>query len=335
MLTYPFTSDADADALRWPDDDERRVSPRLANPLSDEQPKLRAAILPTLLVAAQRNVSRGFDDAAIFEMGAVFRGPAGSQHAPRPGVDQRPSDEEWQQLQDLLPDQPTHLGAVFTGNRVAKTWADDAEAFTWADALSVAQDVCQVLGVDYVVERGADPSFHPGRCAQVMVDGEPVAIAGELHPAVTEAWGLPPRSCALELDISRAIESSPEVRPAPDFSSHPIAKEDIALVVAGDVSARDVAASIEGERASYSRACHCSMSTRATRCPTDISRWHSPFVSGPRIERSAPRSWPVFVNRSCRARPRTWGRGCGNGRSSGTGHGPRGRKYVHMRILFP
>ncbi|MEL0126832.1 MAG: phenylalanine--tRNA ligase subunit beta, partial [Actinomycetota bacterium] len=108
-----------------------------------------------------------------------------------------------------------------------------------------AQDVCQVLGVDYVLERGDDPSFHPGRCAQVMVDGEPVAIAGELHPAVTEAWGLPPRSCALELDISRAIESSPEVRPAPDFSSHPIAKEDIALVVAGDVSARDVAASIE------------------------------------------------------------------------------------------
>ena len=78
-----------------------------------------------------------------------------------------------------------------------------------------------------------------------MVDGEPVAIAGELHPAVTEDWGLPPRSCALELDVSRAIESSPEVRPAPDFSSHPIAKEDIALVVAGDVSARDVAASIE------------------------------------------------------------------------------------------
>jgi len=134
---------------------------------------------------------------------------------------------------------------VFTGNRVAKTWADDAEAFTWADALSVAQDVCQVLGVEYVVERGNDPSFHPGRCAQVMIDGEPVAIAGELHPGVTEAWGLPPRSCALELDISRAIESSPEVRPAPDFSSHPIAKEDIALVVAGDVSARDVAASIE------------------------------------------------------------------------------------------
>ena len=245
VLTYPFTSDADADALRWPDDDERRVSPRLANPLSDEQPKLRAAILPTLLVAAQRNVSRGFDDTAIFEMGAVFRGPAGSQHAPRPGVDQRPSDEEWQQLQDLLPDQPTHLGAVFTGNRVAKTWADDAVAFTWADALSVAQDVCQVLGVEYVVERGDDPSFHPGRCAQVMVAGEPVAMAGELHPAVTEAWGLPPRSCALELDVSRAIESSPEVRPAPDFSSHPIAKEDIALVVAGDVSARDVAASIE------------------------------------------------------------------------------------------
>ena len=78
VLSYPFTSQQDADALRWGTDDPRRVTPKLANPLSDEQPHLRGAILPTLLVAVQRNIGRGFDDLALFEMGSVFLGEAGS-----------------------------------------------------------------------------------------------------------------------------------------------------------------------------------------------------------------------------------------------------------------
>ena len=86
VLTYPFTSDADSDSLRWNNDDLRRTTPTLANPLSDEQPKLRGAILPTLLGAAQRNVGRGYDDLAWFELGSVFLGSAGRANPPRPGV---------------------------------------------------------------------------------------------------------------------------------------------------------------------------------------------------------------------------------------------------------
>ena len=240
VLTYPFTSQVDADALRWPSDDPRRITPKLANPLSDEQPLLRPAILPTLLSAVQRNVGRGHDDLALFEMGSVFLGAAGSSNPPRPGVDSRPSDAQWQELQDLLPEQPMHLAAVWTGDRIVKSWQGPGQPFAWADAIAAAQDVFAVLGVDAVTERGADSSFHPGRCARFIVNGASVGFGGELHPGVLEALGLPARSCALELDVTALIAASPEVRSAPVFSTHPVAKEDIALVVPAEVTAHQV-----------------------------------------------------------------------------------------------
>ena len=240
VLSNPFTSQDDADSLRWSQGDPRRTTPKLANPLSDEQPHLRGAILPTLLTAAQRNIGRGFDDLALFEMGSVFLGDAGSATPPRPGVDARPSDEAWRQLQELLPEQPTHLGAVWSGSRAPKGWHGPAQPFTWADAIAAAHDVFDALGVDVVTEQGSDPTFHPGRCAQFTIDGAILGVAGEVHPGVLEALGLPTRACAMELDVTALIEASPEVRSAPDFSNHPVAKEDIALVVADTVTAAQV-----------------------------------------------------------------------------------------------
>jgi phenylalanyl-tRNA synthetase beta chain len=237
VLTYPFTSDQDSDSLRWNDDDPRRTSPRLANPLSDEQPLLRAAILPTLLASVQRNVGRGFDDLALFELGSVFLGSAGSPNPPRPGVHARPSDAEWQAIEGLLPDQPMHLGAVWTGNQSAKGWWGSGEPVTWADAIATAHDIADALGIELATEQGSDPAFHPGRCAQLSIDSVIVGHAGELHPSVIEAWGLPVRACALELDLTALMQEAPLVSAAPNFSTHPVAKEDIALVVGEDVTA--------------------------------------------------------------------------------------------------
>jgi len=240
VLTYPFTSDAQADALRWEEADPRRHSPRLANPLSDELPRLRGAILPTLLGAAQRNVGRGFEDLALFEVGAIFQGSAGAHDPPRPGTDSRPSAQEWAALQDLLPDQPTHIAGVWCGNREAKDWQGAAQPHTWSDALEAARYIGQLMDVQMQSRSGSDPAFHPGRCAELVVDATVVGVAGELHPAVCEAWGLAPRTCAMELNFSVLLDHSSYVRPAPRFSTHPVAKEDIALVVAENIAAGDV-----------------------------------------------------------------------------------------------
>ena len=75
-------------------DDDRRQALVLANPLSDEEPELRTTLLPGLFATARRNVGRGTDDLALFEMGLVYR-PDSSSRSPTtlraPVVDRRPS----------------------------------------------------------------------------------------------------------------------------------------------------------------------------------------------------------------------------------------------------
>ena len=82
--------------------------------------------------------------------------------------------------------------------------------------------------------------WHPGRCAELSVDGKVVGHAGELHPKVCQAFGLPARSSAAELDLEALIAAGPESITAHPFSSYPVAKEDVALIVPAEVSAADV-----------------------------------------------------------------------------------------------
>ena len=81
--------------------------------------------------------------------------------------------------------------------------------------------------------------WHPGRCAVLLVDGDAVGHAGELHPRVVEALGLPPRTCAMELELD-ALGAGDAVVPAPRFSTFPVATQDVALVVDRAMPAGDV-----------------------------------------------------------------------------------------------
>lgn len=239
VLTYPFVGDAELDGLRIDIQDPRRSQVALANPLSDEQPYLRSTLLPGLLAAARRNLGRGTESVAIFEIGAVIRGRLGPP-VPGPGVDQRPSDEQWAAINSLLPAQPTFLGAVLCGDAEPGGWWGQPRPFDWSDAVAMTQVVADALGVVTSRSRAADPCFHPGRSARILVDGTEVGVAGELHPRVTEALGLPDRSCALELDLEQMIALAPATRAAPAVITHPVAKEDVALIVAEEVDSEQV-----------------------------------------------------------------------------------------------
>ena len=72
VLSFPFAAPTDLDRLGVPADDRRRASVRLLNPLAESQPALRTTLLPGLFAAVARNTSRGLDDLALFESGAVF-----------------------------------------------------------------------------------------------------------------------------------------------------------------------------------------------------------------------------------------------------------------------
>ena len=73
-----------------------------------------------------------------------------------------------------------------------------------------------------------------------------IGYAGELHPRVLKAYGLPPRVVAAEIDLDALIAASPAVGPRPHFSTFPVAKEDLALVVDASVPAGDVEATLAG-----------------------------------------------------------------------------------------
>src|SRR3989440_7762236 len=230
VLSYPFVNPAALDALGIPTDDPRRTTVRLANPLSDEEPLLRSTLLPPLLQTLRRNLGRGQRDLALFELGSVFRATGAPGRPPLMGVDARPDEADLLAAQRFVPDQPWHVAAVLVGDVEPAGWWGAGRAAGWADAVQAAPIVLSAArGRGDEVRAGANPPWHPGRCAQIVVGGRIVGYAGELHPAVCTALELPRRTSAMELDLDAL--PLPEVVRAPRISGYPPALIDVALVV--------------------------------------------------------------------------------------------------------
>ncbi|MEV6176590.1 phenylalanine--tRNA ligase subunit beta [Streptomyces sp. NPDC052015] len=232
---YPFASEQVFDQLLLEADDPARRVVKLANPLNDEEPALRTSLLPGLLGALRRNDGRGSHDLALFETGLVFLPREGQRAAGHLPVDRRPTDEEIASLNAALPDQPRHVAVVLAGAREQAGWWGKGRPADWADAVEAARTVAREAGAELIVRRGQYGPWHPGRCAElvVVVDGaERVAgHAGELHPRVVKALGLPARTSAMELDLD-ALERVGDGTPqAPSISTFPVATQDVALVV--------------------------------------------------------------------------------------------------------
>lgn len=250
VMTYPFLGN-EHDLMGLPADDPRRDTVKLANPLADDAPALRSSLLDTLLNTASRNVSRGNPRVAIFELDQVVSAH-GVIPASIPGVEEKPSDEVMQALRAGVPKQPWHVAAVLAGNAIEASPHDAARAWDWADAIELAIRVAVSQGLTVRPEAlGAGGQatvaapFHPGRVAQIRVGaltgGKVLGYAGELHPKVCQNLGLPPRTCAFELDLDAIEKSRPkdafQLRPVSTF---PAAKEDLAFVVKQDVPALKV-----------------------------------------------------------------------------------------------
>jgi len=242
VLSFPFISATDLDRLGLPVDDRRRRVTRILNPLAETAPYLRTSLLPGLFAAVTRNTSRGNDDLALLETGSVFFAPEPRAAAPRPPVEQRPGTEVLAAMDEALGDQPRSLGAVLTGAWRGTGWRGAAEPAGWAQALALAETVGTSVGLRLVRRPAQQAPWHPGRCAAILLPGTDVVIgyAGELHPGVIAAYGLPARTAAVELDLDVLIAGAPEVGQVQPISSHPVAKEDVALVVAADVPAAEV-----------------------------------------------------------------------------------------------
>ncbi|CAM3915592.1 phenylalanine--tRNA ligase subunit beta [Nocardioides zeicaulis] len=243
VVSFPFVGEPDLDALGLAADDERRDLLRLTNPLSAEAPFMTTTLLPGVLRTAGKNVGHGTTDLAVFETSTVTR-PRHAGPAPILPVDRRPTDEELAALDAALPAQPLHLALVASGAVTSDGWWGQAARVSWADAVDAVRAVADALGLELTAAAASRAPWHPGRCAALSVDGEVVGHAGEVHPKVCEAFGLPQRTVAAEVDLDALIARAVHLRPAPAFSSYPVAKEDVALVVDASVPAADVEAAL-------------------------------------------------------------------------------------------
>lgn len=249
VINYPFIGAPEFDALQLPADDPRRHALVLANPLSDEAPLLRTTLLPGLFATVRRNISRGNVDLALFETGSVFlprpdQPARGITNPPRPAVTGRPSEAELAELNALLPDEPRHFAAVACGRRTTSSWWGEGRNADWTDVVELARRVAAGVGADIEIRQGAQVPWHPGRTAEIVVAGEVVGWAGELHPKVIENLGLPARTVAAEFDLTAVMAAAVDVTPAPDVWTYPVAKEDVALVVDDSVPVAVVEAAL-------------------------------------------------------------------------------------------
>jgi len=238
VLTYPFVSAQSHDDLRLPADDPRRMTVRIANPLSDEAPLMRTSVLSTLVEALRRNVSRGQRDTAIFELGLVVRPTGELQAAPVPGTQTRPDDAILAEIMAAVPPQPRRVAFAQTGDADPAGWWGPGRPADWTDVVGAAKALASALAVELLATADDHAPWHPGRCVRLeLADGTLVGHAGELHPRVVAALGLPPRTCAGELDVDvLTVASEPTVQ-ARELSTYPVAQSDVALVVDEQVPA--------------------------------------------------------------------------------------------------
>jgi phenylalanyl-tRNA synthetase beta chain len=160
-------------------------------------------------------------------------------------------------LEAGLPDQPLRVAVVLAGDRDLAGWWGQGRPAGWQDAIEAAREVLRVSRVPYRVVTDQHAPWHPGRCAAVFVTGEQghewlAGHAGELHPRVVQAFRLPARTCAMELDLS-VIETAASALgavAAPTVSPYPVATQDVALVVAKTVPAAEVEAALAAGAAS-------------------------------------------------------------------------------------
>ena len=242
VINYPFVSPAIHDIFGLPKDDPRRRAVRLANPISDAEPEMRTSLLPGLLGNLSRNVGRGSRDLAIFEMGLVYLPAPSAERAPRPGVEHRPSEHELAAIASTVPVQPRQVATVLAGDLALAGWWGGAEQAGWADAIESARVVARAARAELEVRKAEIAPWHPGRCAELLLAGMVIGTAGELHPRVVAALGLPPRTCAMELDLDAVAPPAPAQ--APTLSSFPPVLLDLALVVPAEVPAADVLAAV-------------------------------------------------------------------------------------------
>ena len=236
VLSYPFF-DEDTNNLYGSATELSLPQVRLANALDSEQGWMRTSLLPGLVSTAARNRSRGFGDLSLFETGLVFLPEEGKKYGQDvvAGGD-KPSDKVLAELYAGIPPQPQYLSGVLFGDVISKQPGQRAIEASWQDALDAVQQIALGAGVTFEIRQGHHKAFHPGRTAEILLNGEVIGYAGELLPSLMEEAHLPRRVAAYEINLDAVCDAAGKPHTAHPIGTMPAATQDLSLVVSEDVS---------------------------------------------------------------------------------------------------
>jgi len=246
VQNYPFTAESSNALFGSASANEAAASVRVANPLDAELPLLRQSLLPGLIDAAGRNVSRGFVNLSLSEVGSVFLPNADGELGTdfMPPLAERPADDVLAKLDNALPLQPRHAAVLMLGDAIVKQPGEASRRFDWADAIDAVRVLAESVAADIAIRQGSHQAFHPGRTAEILVfrDDSTISVgfAGELLPNIVSHAHLPGPVAAAEVNLDALIHAGRRETSYRDISTFMAATQDLSLVVDETVPAGDV-----------------------------------------------------------------------------------------------
>lgn len=219
--SFAFTHPSMFDKLNVPEDSPLRRAIPIMNPLTDEYPLVRTTLLTNLFENATRNFSRKNEDVRLFELAPVFFPKA------------LPVTEQ--------PDEVLKLAGILAGRREPVGLGQDGAMLDFYDAKGIVEELFSALSISrYTVEAGEHFALHPGKTAIFKKGKEILAVVGEVHPAVQEAFGVTKKMYIFEMDVATLLANA-----AKNFTSSPLPRypgisRDLALIVSEETAAADV-----------------------------------------------------------------------------------------------
>ena len=238
VLNYPFVSGQENQTFSG------AMGIELENPIQSERSQLRRSLLPGLIQAAGRNLSRGFSNLALIEEGSVFLDAKSQGPKVLPVGNQRPSVETLQILNDSIPAQPRQLAGLALGEWIEAKLGVTGVSAGYPQMLDAVAQAVSLAGASYELVQTEIPGLHPGRAANVLVSGEVVGHVGELHPDLALSNHLPRRVGVFELNLDRIFALAPALVLAGEVNPMPAATQDISLLVAEEIPAAVIASTL-------------------------------------------------------------------------------------------
>ena len=257
IISFPFMSNEDQEALRLDESHPWRQAVALENPLAADQGYLQTTPLINLLKAVGRNRRHGDKGVRLFEICRCFYN---TDHSP---VDA--GYPEWTHLNrygrhiperattDPRPVERTLVGGIIDQPLQDRSWTGAGQPASFYDAKALVQSWLGGFGMPLPDLERPDPQrfpwLHPGASAVLTVSGKTIGWLGELHPEVALAYDLSfdPPPVVFELDLENVYDECLTDRTFENMSTRfPPVTRDLAFLVDRKICHGDFARAIAG-----------------------------------------------------------------------------------------